>query len=228
MPRRGVMKIHVDDGHSVSGLLEAPPDAVAGIVLAHGAGAGMTHAFIAAVAGGLVQRRIACLRFQFPYMEAGSKQPDRPVLAQVTVRAAVAAARQALPNIPLFAGGKSFGGRMTSRAQAEAPLPGVSGLVFWGFPLHPAGKPATERAAHLTRITVPMLFLQGTRDPLAEMSHLMPVITTLGQRATLVVAEDADHAFHVPVRSGRRDADLLDNLLDRTVAWMRDVVSHSV
>lgn len=221
------MKIHIDDTHIVSALLEAPPDAVAGLVLGHGAGAGMTHPFMAALAEGLVERRIACLRFQFPYMEAGSRQPDHPALAQATVRAAVAAARKALPGLPLFAGGKSFGGRMTSLAQAASALPGVSGLVFWGFPLHPAGKPATERAAHLARVGVPMLFIQGTRDTLAEMPQLTPVLSDLGQRATMIIAEQADHSFHVPVRSGLRDADLLRDLLNRTAMWMQTVIRQA-
>jgi predicted alpha/beta-hydrolase family hydrolase len=155
------MKIRVDDAHSVSALLAAPPQPSACLVLAHGAGAGMTHAFMAAVAEGLLARGIATLRFQFPSMEAGSKRPDRPPLAQATVRAAVHAARARLPEVRLFAGGKSFGGRMTSQAQAEAPLPDVAGLVFLGFPLHPAGKPSADRAEHLARIGVPMLFSPG-------------------------------------------------------------------
>jgi predicted alpha/beta-hydrolase family hydrolase len=221
------MKIHVDDAHSVSALLKAPPDPTACLVLAHGAGAGMTHAFMAAVAEELYARGIATLRFQFPYMEAGSKRPDRAPLAQATVRAAVDAARVSLHGVPLFAGGKSFGGRMTSQAQAEAPLRDVAGLVFLGFPLHPAGKPSAERAAHLARVSVPMLFLQGTRDALADMSQLTPVIAKLGERATLVAAEQADHSFHVPARSGRTDADVLRELLDRTADWMRDVIAQS-
>jgi predicted alpha/beta-hydrolase family hydrolase len=224
----GVMKIHVDETHSVSGLLQAPSDPVACLVLAHGAGAGMNHAFMAAVADGLSQRRIASLRFQFPYMEAGTKRPDRPPLAQATVRAAVAAAREHLPAVPLFAGGRSFGGRMTSQAQAEAPLPGVQGLVFFGFPLHPAGKPSSERAAHLARVDLPMLFLQGTRDALAEPAQLGPVIGKLGRRATLVEVDGADHSFHVPAKSGRSDADVLQDLLDRTAAWLRDAGSRPV
>ena len=216
------MKIRVG-AHSVSGLLQAPPAPVACLVLAHGAGAGMEHPFMAAVADGLSQRQIACLRFQFPYMEAGTRRPDRPSLAQATVRAAVAAARELLPAVPFFAGGKSFGGRMTSLAQAEAPLPGVRGLVFFGFPLHPAGRPSSERAAHLARIVLPMLFLQGTRDALAEVSQLAPVIAELAERATLVQVEGADHSFHVPARSGRSDADVLGELLERAATWMQRV-----
>lgn len=218
------MKIRVDDAHSVSALLAAPPQPSACLVLAHGAGAGMTHAFMAAVAEGLLARGIATLRFQFPSMEAGSKRPDRPPLAQATVRAAVHAARARLPEVRLFAGGKSFGGRMTSQAQAEAPLPDVAGLVFLGFPLHPAGKPSADRAEHLARIGVPMLFLQGTRDALADMTHLRPVIAELGDRAKLVELEHADHSFHVPARSGRTDTAILDDLLDHAAAWMQAVV----
>lgn len=162
------MQVQVDDRHSVSALLQVPPEPVASLVMAHGAGAGMHHAFMEAVAVGLVERRIACLRFQFPYMQAGSKRPDHAALAHATVVAAVAAAHHALPDVPLFAGGKSFGGRMTSQAQAEMALSGVRGLVFWGFPLHPAGKPSSDRAVHLSQVAVPMLFLQGTRDALAK------------------------------------------------------------
>ncbi|MGG5889805.1 alpha/beta hydrolase family protein [Falsiroseomonas sp. HC035] len=205
----------------------APPRPEACLVLAHGAGAGMTHPFMAAVAEGLNARGIATLRFHFPSMEAGSKRPDRPPLAQATVRAAVDAARERLPKVPLFAGGKSFGGRMTSQAQAEAPLPDVAGLVFLAFPLHPAGKPSDERADHLTRISVPMLFLQGTRDALADMAHLRPVVAKLGERATLVVSEQADHAFHVRLRSGRTDAEILHEMLDRAAAWMRGVAAQA-
>jgi len=221
------LKIQVDDAHSVSALFAAPPQPAACLVLAHGAGAGMTHPFMAAVAEGLSERRIATLRFQFPSTEAGSKRPDRPPLAQAAVRAAVNAARGRLPDVPLFAGGKSFGGRMTSQAQAEAPLPGVVGLVFLGFPLHPAGKPASDRADHLAQISVPMLFLQGTRDALAEMALLEPAIAELGKLATLVVSDQADHSFHVPVRSGRTDAEILAELLDRAAEWMQAVAVPS-
>lgn len=217
------MKIQVDDAHSVSALLAAPPRPAACLVLAHGAGAGMTHPFMATVAEALSSRRIATLRFQFPSMEAGSKRPDRPPLAQATVRAAVNSARAQLPGVPLFAGGKSFGGRMTSQAQSEAPLPDVAGLVFLGFPLHPAGKPSAGRADHFAQIRVPMLFLQGTRDALADMTHLRPAIRSLGERAMLIEAEQADHSFHVPVRSGRTDAEVLHEMLDRASAWMQAV-----
>jgi predicted alpha/beta-hydrolase family hydrolase len=187
--------------------------------MAHGAGAGMTHAFMAAVADGLGQRRVATLRYQFPYMEQGSKRPDRPALAQATVRAAVGVAARLAPSLPLFAGGKSFGGRMTSQAQADTPLPRVRGLVFLGFPLHPANKPSDDRALHLSRVQIPMLFLQGTRDSLADMPLLVAVIERLGKTATLMAIEGADHSFHVPVRSGRTDTHVLAEMLDALVAW---------
>jgi uncharacterized protein len=207
---------------SVSALLEAPPNGEALLVLAHGAGAGMTHPFMAAMAGGLAERAIATLRYQFPYMERGSKRPDPPQLAQAAVRAAVAAAAQVQPELPLFAGGKSFGGRMSSQAQAKTPLNGVRGLVFVGFPLHPAGKPSQERAKHLAEVKIPMLFLQGTRDALAELTLLEPVCKSLGKRATLELFADADHSFHVPAKSGRKDAEVFAELLDVTAAWIKD------
>jgi uncharacterized protein len=209
----------------VSALLQAPPTARACYVLAHGAGAGMTHRFMAAVAAGLATRGVATLRYQFPSMEAGKKRPDPPALAQATVRAAVAAAAGALRRLPLVAGGKSFGGRMTSQAQAASPLPGVRGLVFLGFPLHPAGRPSRERAQHLATIDVPMLFLQGTRDELATVDELAPVIAALGERATLRLFDDADHSFHVPRRSGRSDAQVLDEMLDALAAWVDRVIA---
>lgn len=214
------LTITVDADHKVSGLLLAPADARACYVLAHGAGAGMAHPFMEAVAKGLAERGIATLRYQFPYMERGSKRPDTPKLAQATVRAAVAEAARRLPGVPLFAGGKSFGGRMTSQAQAAEPMPGVRGLIFLGFPLHPAGKPSDERAAHLADVKVPMLFLQGSRDDLAQLDLLRPLVKRLGRRATLHVFEDADHSFHVPARSGRKDAEVLGELLDKMVEWM--------
>jgi uncharacterized protein len=216
--------IGIADGEiRVSGLLDAPAQPRACYVLAHGAGAGMTHPFMAAVAAGLAARGIATLRYQFPYMERGQKRPDLPALAHATVRAAVAAATQALPNVPLIAGGKSFGGRMTSQAQAKTPLAGVRGLAFLGFPLHPAGKPSHERATHLSEVQIPMLFLQGTRDTLASLDELRPVCAALGERATLRLYEDADHSFHVPRKSGRTDAQVLDELLDALAAWVDKV-----
>ena len=204
----------------VSALLQAPPHARACYVLAHGAGAGMRHPFMAAVAAGLAERGIATLRYQFPYIERGSKRPDPPHLAHATVRAAVSAARLALPKLALIAGGKSFGGRMTSQAQARAPLPGVHAVAFLGFPLHPAGKPSRERAEHLFAVQIPMLFLQGTRDTLAVLDEIEPLCQALGARATLRLFADADHSFHVPARSGRKDAQVLGDVLDALAGWI--------
>lgn len=205
---------------TVSGLAHAPAGARAAYVLAHGAGAGMAHPFMAAVARGLAERGVASLRYQFPYMERGSKRPDPPKVAHATVRAAVAEAARRWPRLPLFAGGKSFGGRMTSQAQAIEPLAGVRGLVFLGFPLHPAGKPSDERAAHLFEVRVPMLFLQGTRDELATPVLLRSLVERLGDRATLRELEHADHSFHVAARSGRSDEEVRQELLDASVAWI--------
>jgi predicted alpha/beta-hydrolase family hydrolase len=190
----------------------------------------MAHPFMTTVAQGLAERGIATLRYQFPYMERGSKRPDTPRTAHAAVRAAVADASRRLPGLCLFAGGKSFGGRMTSQAQAEAPLleaplPGVRGLVFLGFPLHPAGKPSDERAAHLFDVTVPMLFLQGMRDALANLDYLQPLVERLGARATLRLFQDADHSFHVPARSGRKDAQVMEELLDILARWIVDKMS---
>ncbi len=210
----------LDDGSHVSGLLAYPPSATACFAFAHGAGAGMTHAFMEDAARELATRGIATLRFQFPFMERGSKRPDPPAIAQATVRAAVDEARRRCPGLPLFAGGKSFGGRMASQAQAASPLPGVRGLVFLGFPLHPAGRLSDERAQHLFDVNVPMLFLQGTRDALADLSLLRPVVQRLGKRATLEVIDGADHAFHVPARSGRTDAQVLGAAADRVAAFI--------
>ncbi|MBS0221089.1 MAG: dienelactone hydrolase family protein [Proteobacteria bacterium] len=212
--------IDVGDGARVSGLWRLPAKARACLVLAHGAGAGMAHKSMVALADGLAERGVATLRYQFPYMERGSRRPDPPAIAQAAVRAAWAKVAGLAAALPLFAGGKSFGGRMTSQAQATQPLPDVRGLVFFAFPLHPAGKPSTTRADHLAKIAVPMLFLQGTKDALAELSLLEPTVAALGPRAKLVLAPDADHAFHVPARSGRNDKDILAMLLDETAAWM--------
>src|SRR5262245_20710852 len=202
-----------DGAVRVSALLAAPPNGRACYVLAHGAGAGMAHPFMAAVTAGFFARGIATLRYQFPAMEAGKKRPDPPALAHATVRAAVAAAARALPDLPLVAGGKSFGGRMTSQAQAAAPLPGVRGLAFLGFPLHPAGRPSRERAQHLSVVPIPMLFLQGTRDELAHLDGLEPVVATLGERAMLRLFKEADHSFHVPRKSGRSDTQVMGEVL---------------
>jgi predicted alpha/beta-hydrolase family hydrolase len=201
-----------------------PSKARACYVLAHGAGAGMAHPFMTAIANGLAERGVATLRYQFLYMEQGSKRPDTPKLAHAAVRAAVAEAARRLPELPLFAGGKSFGGRMTSQAQAASPLVTVRGLVLLGFPLHPPGKPSNERAKHLFDVGIPMLFLQGTRDELADLSLLEPLCRELGTRATLKLFPDADHSFHVPARTGRKDAEVRIELLDATAEWMGKTV----
>jgi predicted alpha/beta-hydrolase family hydrolase len=211
----------------VSALLLAPSRASACVVFAHGAGAGMAHPFMAAAAAGLSERGIASLRYQFPYMERGGKRPDPPKVAHAVVRAAVAEARRHLPDVPLIAGGKSFGGRMTSQAQAAAPLEGVAGLAFFGFPLHPAKQPSRDRAKHLADVTIPMLFLQGTRDALADLGELQPVCTALGSRATLKLFADADHSFHVPARTGRKDAEVRAEMLDAFAAWAARIVGNS-
>ncbi|GAB3776448.1 alpha/beta hydrolase [Ramlibacter monticola] len=205
---------------SVSALADEPAAARAACVLAHGAGAGMQHAFMAAVAAGLAGRGVAVLRFQFPFMEQGSRRPDPPAVAQAAVRAAVAEAGRRWPGLPLFAGGKSFGARMSSQAQAAAPLPGVRGLVFFGFPLHPAGKPAVDRADHLAQVRLPMLFLQGTRDALAELELVRRTTATLGELATLHVVEGADHGFEVLKRSGRTNEEVMEELVSTVAAWM--------
>jgi uncharacterized protein len=206
---------------AVSALLLRPEQARACYVFAHGAGAGMTHAFMERAAAGLAARGIASLRYQFPYMEKGSKRPDPPAIAQASVRAAVAEAARAHPGLPLIAGGKSFGGRMTSQAQAKTPLAGVVGLAFFGFPLHAAGKPSADRADHLADVQIPMLFLQGGNDKLAELSLLRPVVEGLGARARLHVVEGADHSFHVPARSRRNDGEVMEEILDAFAAWSK-------
>jgi predicted alpha/beta-hydrolase family hydrolase len=213
------LQIALPDGGSVSGLLDAPAHAQACYVFAHGAGAGMHHAFMAAMAESLAARRIATLRFQFPFMEQGSKRPDSPKVAHAAVRAAVSMAAAQMPGVPLFAGGKSFGARMTSQAQSIEALPDVRGLVFVGFPLHPAAKPSVERAKHLSDVKLPMLFLQGTRDALADLALLQETTAALGKAATLHVVEGADHSFHVPVRSGRTDTQVREELCDRIAEW---------
>ena len=212
------------DGGRVSGLLELPAESRALLVLAHGAGAGMAHPFMTAVASGLAGRGVATLRYQFPYMERGSKRPDPPAVAQAAVRAAVEQAARLAPGLPLFAGGKSFGGRMSSQAQAASPLPGVRGLAFLGFPLHPPGKPSDERARHCFEVKIPMLFLQGSRDDFADRSLLEPLVERLGSRALLKLFADADHSFGVPKRSGRTDTEVRDELLGALAGWMDAVV----
>ncbi len=219
--------ITVNDAQRISGLLQTPKAARACYVVAHGAGAGMTHAFLAAIANGLAERGIATLRYQFPYMERGSKRPDSPKQAQITVRAAVLEASRLLPKLALFAGGKSFGGRMTSQAQAASPLPGVRGLVFLGFPLHPPGQPSEERAKHLFEVQIPMLFLQGTRDDFANLQLLEPLCDKLGAPATLKLLQDADHSFHVPARTGRKDTEVRAELLDALADWIGVVLADS-
>jgi uncharacterized protein len=214
----------VHEGLGVSGRLELPPAARACYVLAHGAGAGMDHPFMSAVAAELAALHIATLRFQFPYMERGARRPDPPPLCHATVRAAVAAAARLAPALPRFAGGRSFGGRMTSQAQALEPLAGVRGLAFLGFPLHPAGRPADARAQHLSQVQVPMLFLQGTRDALAELSLLQALAARLGERATLQLAEGADHSFHVRASSGSTDAQVRHELLLALSRWLEGLL----
>jgi uncharacterized protein len=219
-PEAHRITIPLSIGNAVSGLLLVPTVVRAGYVLAHGAGAGMSHPFMAGAAEQLAAQGIATLRYQFPYMEHGSRRPDPPAIAHTAVRAAVTAAAKQLPDVPLFAGGKSFGGRMTSQAQAEDPLPDVVGLVFLGFPLHPAKRPSVDRAQHLANVRVPMLFVQGARDALAEHHLITRVVADLGNRATLATIPDADHSFHVPARTGRTDARVLAEACDTIAAWM--------
>jgi len=215
----GTLKIQVGD-EQVSGLLLRPPTAKALYLFAHGAGAGMAHSTMESNAQGLADRGIATLRYQFLYMEKGSKRPDAPKLAHAVVRAAAAEAVRLVPDLPMFAGGRSFGGRMTSQAQADAPIPGIEGLAFLGFPLHPAGKPGIERAEHLARIEVPMLFVSGDRDALAELHLLRPVVASLGRRATLHLVSHADHSFRVAAKSGRTAADAEGEALDAVADWI--------
>jgi len=215
----GEFSIETGKTGAVSALLVRPAQARACFVFAHGAGAGMRHASMEATAAGLGERGIATLRYQFPYMEKAGKRPDPPAVAHAAVRAAVAEAARRCAGVPLLAGGKSFGGRMTSQAQAASPLAGVKGLAFFAFPLHPAGKPSTDRAKHLSDIKIPMLFLQGTRDSLAELPLLEPVVTGLGPLATLQLAREADHSFHVLARSGRNDREVMAEILDAYAAW---------
>jgi hypothetical protein len=214
------LTIALDAGAGMSALWEMPKAAQAALVLAHGAGAGMAHKSMTAIAEGLATRGIATLRFNFPYMERGSKRVDSPAVAHAAIRAAVAEATRLAPKLPLFAGGKSFGGRMTSQAQSLQPLPHVRGLIFFGFPLHPAGKPGIDRADHLAEMKVPMLFLSGSRDALAELPLLKQMVSGLGRRAMLSVFDHADHSFHVPAKSGRNDAEVMDTLLDIARDWI--------
>ena len=212
--------IDLGEDRAVSGLWMKPDAATAVLVLAHGAGAGMAHKSMTAIAEGLAERGVATLRYNFLYMERGSKRPDAPALAHAAVRAAVAQAARLAPDLPLFAGGRSFGGRMTSQAQAAQPLAGVRGLVFFAFPLHPPAKPGVERAEHLAEIKIPLLFLQGSRDEFARLDLLESTVDALGDLATLKLLDAADHAFHVPAKTGRKDADVLGEALDTACAWM--------
>lgn len=214
------LTLNVGDA-TTSALWLAPPKPTAAYVFAHGAGAGMAHKSMAAIAEGLAERGVATLRFNFLYMERGSKRPDAPPLAHAAVRAAVKRAHDLAPELPLFAGGRSFGGRMTSQAQALDPLPNVRGLIFFAFPLHPAGKPSDERATHLDDVALPMLFLQGDNDALAELSLLRLVVERLGDRATLQLLAHADHSFHAPAKSGRKDAEVMREALNAAVGWMQ-------
>jgi uncharacterized protein len=213
------LRFEASPGRQVTALLLRPAGAQWLYVFAHGAGAGMQHRFMEAASALLAGHGIATLRYQFPYMEAGSRRPDSRATLLATVRAAVHAASEVAPDLPLLAGGKSMGGRMTSQAAAEAPLAGVRGLVFFGFPLHPAGRPSTERAEHLGNVRLPMLFLQGERDKLAEPDLLRPVCAGLGERATLHLVPEADHSFHVPKRSGRSDDEVLAELAATVARW---------
>jgi predicted alpha/beta-hydrolase family hydrolase len=216
--------IHVSDAvGDVSALVAIPRGAWAGYVLAHGAGAGMRHAFLEEIAARLCDTGVGTLRYQFPYMEGRKGRPDPPAVAEKTVEAAVACAATEFAGLPLFAGGKSFGGRMTSQAASRAPLPGVRGLVFLGFPLHAPRRPSVARAAHLSTVTVPMLFVQGTRDDLASMDLVREVCASLGKRATLHVVENGDHSFKVLKRSGRSNHQVMDEICGDMTAWMRRI-----
>jgi predicted alpha/beta-hydrolase family hydrolase len=219
MLERLELRLRLDANSSVAGLVLIPSNTTACFVFAHGAGAGMEHRFMADAAEGLAIRGVATVRYQFPYMQAGNKRPDRPEVAHVAVFAAVAEAALRFPGVRLIAGGKSFGGRMTSQAQAASPMPGLGGLAFFGFPLHPAGKPSVTRADHLNAIHIPTLFLQGTADKLAEVTLIKQTTETLGPTTKLHLVKDADHSFHVPKRSGRTDTDVLDEVLDVFADW---------
>src|SRR5260370_839302 len=223
MPTVEQLRFGVEGGGEVSALLTCPASARQLLVLAHGAGAGMSHPFMENLAGELANVAVATLRYQFPYMEQRRRVPDSPALLAATVVAAVRAAAQAAPGLPLLAGGKSMGGRMTSQAAAQHPLDGVRGLVFFGFPLHPPNRPGTKRADHLAKVTAPMLFLHGTRDTLADLRLLRPVCAKLWSRATLHVIETAAHSFHVLKKSGTSDAEVLQELAPRAAAWAEGI-----
>ncbi len=210
----------------MSGLLIAPPGSRALLVLGHGAGAGMRHPFMECVAGLLANRGLATLRYQFPYMEQGKRRPNPQPILLATIRSAVAAAVREAPGLPLFAGGKSMGGRMASLAAAAAPLQPVEGLVFLGFPLHAVGRPSIDRAGHLPDVGKPMLFLQGTRDRLADLDLLRPICEELAG-STLHVVQDADHSFKVLKRTGRTWDEVLGELADVIERWTAEVLRES-
>jgi predicted alpha/beta-hydrolase family hydrolase len=223
MPTVEKLRFAVDGGGQVSALLSRPVKARRLLVLAHGAGAGMNHPFMQSLVDQLANVAMATFRYQFPYMEQHRRVPDGPAVLTATVVAAVRVAAEAAPGLPLLAGGKSMGGRMTSQAAAQHPLDGVQGLVFFGFPLHPPNRPGTKRADHLAKVTTPMLFLQGTRDTLADLSLLRPICAKLGSRATLHVIETADHSFHMLKRSGRTDAEVLQELAETVASWSNEI-----
>jgi len=218
------LRILVPGAGEVSALLLKPAKAHCVLALAHGAGAGMRHIFMEQLAGELAEAGVATLRYQFPYMEQRRKAPDKPAVLTATVQAAARSAAEAVPSLPLFAGGKSMGGRMTSQAAAAGLLPEIRGIVFYGFPLHPPKQPGTKRADHLAQVEVPMLFLQGTRDPLAPLESIRAVCKKLARRATLLVIEGADHSFHVPKSTGKSDAEILRHLAQSTAAWMQKLL----
>jgi len=221
------LTLQVDDTHSVCALSLVPPDCRAMYLFAHGAGAGMTHASMEGMAQALYDAGIATFRFQFPYMQRGSRRPDPPALCHRAIRAAAETAASIGSGLPLIAGGRSFGGRMTSQAQATQPIPGVIGLVFLGFPLHAAGKPGDERAAHLSSVRIPMLFLQGDHDELAHLDLLRPVVAELGRRATLTLIAHADHSFKLPARAGRSATDVNAELARVIRAWLVPLIAAS-
>jgi uncharacterized protein len=224
---REELRFAVEGSGEVSALLLQPEKARRLLVLAHGAGAGMRHPFLEKLSGELAGLGVATLRYQFPYMEQRRRIPDSPAVLTATVAAAVRTASEAAPGLPLFAGGKSMGGRMTSHAAAQSLLDGVRGLVFYGFPLHPPNRLGTNRADHLPKVSVPMLFLQGTRDTFADLKLLRPICEKVGPRATLHVVDNADHSFHMPKSSGRNDAEVLKELVEITVGWADRVEQKS-
>lgn len=224
MPPSELLQFQVESAAEVSALLLRPKNPRWLLVLAHGAGAGMTHPFMENLSNELTAVGVATLRYQFPYMEQRRRAPDSPAILTATVAAAVQTARDAAPDLPLLAGGKSMGGRMTSQAAAQHPLDGVQGLVFFGFPLHPPNRPGTKRADHLAKVTIPMLFLQGTRDTFADLKLLRPICAKLGQRAILHIIESADHSFHVLKSSKRSDADVLRELAETTASWAENLI----